>query len=91
MATREERARNGRIGALEMWSRTPDRSARTAPARRRSPISLDYWIDKIREEGIVPADDVHKAAEAAHKAFQIRMSSRSAAARRARKTAERGQ
>jgi hypothetical protein len=85
MATREERARNGRIGALEQWSREPDRTARTAPARRKSPITLQYWIDKIREEGIVPAADVHKAAEARHRAFQMRMSKRAAAAKRAKK------
>jgi hypothetical protein len=79
-------AQNGRIGALEMWSRETDRTARTAPARRRSPVSLEYWVDKIRAEGRVPERDVHKAAEAAHRAFQIRASQRAAAARAKKKT-----
>jgi hypothetical protein len=78
---------NGRIGALESWSRTPDRPARTAKARSQSPCSVEYHEDQIRAEGIVPEKDIPKAAEARHRAHMLRLSKASAAARRIRKGA----
>jgi hypothetical protein len=80
MASRH--ALNGRIGALESWSRTADRTARTAAGHKASPVSIDYWINKLREEGIVAEADLYKAAEERRRAHMLRLARRSAEARR---------
>ncbi|GAA3441026.1 hypothetical protein [Planomonospora venezuelensis] len=87
MATPEERSRAARIAANVQWATTANRAERTEAARRRSPVSLDYWIDRIRAEGIVREQDVVKAATNAHKAYMAQMSLKAAKAR-SRRAAE---
>lgn len=75
---------NGRIGALESWARTPDRSARTRPARSKSPSSIEYWLDQLDPDRFVDATDQQKldAADAARRAYFQRLAAKSVAARR---------
>lgn len=77
-----------RYGADLSWSRTVDRTARTAPARDRSPGSIEYWIDRLGPE-FVAASDAQRlaAAESAKRAHFMHLAMRSSAARRARKAA----
>ncbi|MEV2277799.1 hypothetical protein AB0I72_19665 [Nocardiopsis sp. NPDC049922] len=72
---------NGRIGALESWARTRDRAARTAKARKASPASVDYWIDRVPED-ITDPDQRRTAGEEAHRAHMLRLAAASAKARR---------
>ncbi|MGW4422614.1 hypothetical protein [Streptosporangium sp. NPDC004631] len=78
-------AMNGRIGALESWSRTIDRTARTQSAHSKSPASLDYWRATVDPTGQMSVADREKAAENAHRAHMLRLAKASAAARRIRK------
>ncbi|MEV7011585.1 hypothetical protein [Streptosporangium sp. NPDC051022] len=87
MATPEQKSRSARIAGNISWARTPNRTERTAPARRKSPVSRDYWIAHVRAEGVVPEKDIVKAAENYHRAYMTQLSSRAAAARAAKKTA----
>ncbi|MFB4276080.1 hypothetical protein ACBJ59_12350 [Nonomuraea sp. MTCD27] len=32
------------------WVNTTDRTARTAAATKASPVSLDYWVERLRSE-----------------------------------------
>lgn len=77
------------IAANKSWARTPNRSERTEAARKASPTTLDYWIAKKRDEGVVRERDILAAAQNAHKAYMGELSLKAAAARRvkARKTA----
>jgi len=74
----------GRVGGLTSWANTPDRSARTAPARRTAPGEVDYWLARLDPERFADATDEQRlaAAEAARRAYFARLSLRSAAARR---------
>ena len=72
------------IAADKSWARTPNRSERTEAARKASPNSLNYWIEKIRAEGIVRDQDVFAAAQNAHRAYMREKSLKAAAARRAK-------
>lgn len=76
---------NGRIGALESWSRTKDRAARTKRARENSPACVEYHIARVDPE-IKDPDQRRKAGEAAHRAHMLRLAQASAKAR-ARKRA----
>lgn len=67
-------SRQHQIAAYESWAQTPDRSARTSPARKA-------FEDKFLKEA---GGDV-KAAESARKAFYLRLVEKSVAARKARK------
>lgn len=78
-------ALNGRIGALESWSRTKDRTARTAPAHSKSPCSLSYWLASVDPDGEMTPADRDKSAAEAHRAYMLRLSKRSADVRRAKK------
>lgn len=69
------------------WARTPNRSERTAPAYRASPVSLEFHLAKIRAEGRVREQDIEKAAASAHRAYMRGLSLRAAATRRANKEA----
>ena len=73
-----------RYGALVSWAATPNRTARTAPARRNSPSSLTYWLDKLDPERFANATEAQRlaAADAARRAHFVDMARRSAAARR---------
>ncbi|MGW3352577.1 hypothetical protein ACWDA3_55590 [Nonomuraea rubra] len=73
------------IAADISWARTPNRSERTAPGHRASPMSLDYWIADVRAKGIVREEDVEAAARNAHRAWQRQNSLRAADARRRRR------
>lgn len=73
----------GRLGAHRSWANTVDRSARTRPARRRSPSSIEYHLERL------PAkfdDATHEqrlaAAEAAKRAYFAELAVKSARARR---------
>ncbi|MFC3985497.1 hypothetical protein [Streptosporangium jomthongense] len=76
---------NGRIGALESWARTIDRTARTKPAHSKSPASLDYWRATVDPKGEMSIPDREKAADNAHRAHMLRLAKASADARRIRK------
>lgn len=88
MATPEQRSRAARIAAHVQWAKTPHRGERTAAARRASPVSLDYWIARLRKEGKVREQDIPAAAENAHTAYMTQLALKAAAAR-SRKAAER--
>jgi hypothetical protein len=73
----------GRYGALKSWGSTPDRSARTAPARANAPSSIEYHLARLDPERFANATDKQKldAAEAARKAYFTNLSLKSAKAR----------
>ena len=73
---------NGRIGALESWSRTVDRTARTKAGHSKSPASLDYHLAKVDPEGVMDQETRLKAAKASHRAHMLRLAQASAAARK---------
>ena len=79
-----DHAINGRIGALESWSRTVDRTARTAPGHSRSPGSLERQLAEVDPDGLMTPETRMKAAKAAQRAHMLRLAARSAAARRAK-------
>jgi hypothetical protein len=73
----------GRYGALKSWSTTVDRTARTRPAREKSPSSVRWHRDRLPEQ-FDNATDAQRleAAEAAKKAYYAELEMKSAAARR---------
>lgn len=72
-----------RYGALKSWANTPDRSARTRPARSKSPASLDYWLNKLDPERFAAATAQQRldAADAMRRAHYTQMALKSAAVR----------
>lgn len=71
--------------AVELsWAKTPDRSARTAPARSASPTGLDYWLARL-DPCMDKADPETRAKAAEHlrRAYYARLSAQGVAARRA--------
>jgi hypothetical protein len=79
--TPAERQQAGRVGAYESWSRTPDRAARTAPARKANLDRFEYKVDPDNQ--LSPAERA-KRAEFARKAYYTRLALKSAKARRRR-------
>ncbi|MGI5155761.1 hypothetical protein [Microbispora sp. CA-102843] len=79
-------ATNGRIGALESWANTVDRTARTQKARTKSKGSLEYWLEQVDPNGQMDAGTRLKAAKAKHRAYMLRLAQASAAARRRKAT-----
>ncbi|SBS77347.1 conserved hypothetical protein [uncultured Mycobacterium sp.] len=80
--TPAEKSLRGQIAAHESWSRTTDRSARTANARR---AMLDKFEREVDPEGVLaPAERSRRAAHA-RKAYFARLALRSAQARRRRR------
>ncbi len=73
----------GRYGGLKSWAKTVDRSARTRPARRNSPSSIDYHLDRLGPD-FENATDAQRlaAAEAAKRCYFAELAMKSAAARR---------
>lgn len=69
------------IAAHESWSRTPDRSARTAPARAALMAKFEREVDP---DGTLPPDERARRAEHKRKAYFGRLALKSAKARRAR-------
>jgi len=53
MPNRHQQA--GRYGGLRSWANTPDRTARTAPARDAGPGSVDYWLARLDPERFADA------------------------------------
>lgn len=80
------RSLNARAGALESWSRTADRTARTAAARQAFREKFERQVDP---EGILAPADRARRAEQARKAYYARLAAASVAARTGRNTSER--
>jgi hypothetical protein len=74
----------GRYGAQLSWSRTADRTARTANARRHAPGSIEYHLERLDPQIFASATDEQRlaAAEAARKAYFVRLAMKSAQSRR---------
>lgn len=71
-----------RLAAHESWARTPDRSARTAPARR----GLDARFEREARDRLGPeatSRQIADAAESARKAYYSRLSAAGVKARTA--------
>jgi len=66
------------MAAHESWSRTPDRAARTAPARK---AQLDRFKDLVDPDGTMPESVREEMAESARKAHYRRMAMKSAKVR----------
>lgn len=79
--TPQERSLRGQIAAHASWARTPDRSARTAPARK---ALLDKFEQEVDPDGTLPPAERAKRAENARKAYFRRLALKSAQARRRR-------
>lgn len=79
--TRQDRSAIASIAADESWARTPDRSARTAPARE---ARWQKYLEKARALAPAGADEVDIARRAEHlrQADMKRMALKSAQARR---------
>lgn len=86
-ASPERRRQAALIAVNESWARTPDRAARTAPATAASPVSLEYWETRLRQEGVVRAADIPAAARNARSAEMRRRALKSAQVRAAKKQA----
>jgi len=73
----------GRYGGLKSWANTPDRSARTAPARSASPSDVTYWLARLDPDIFADATDEQRlaAAESALRAHFAGMALKSAQAR----------
>jgi hypothetical protein len=79
---RRDRAVVARIAAHESWARTPDRSARTAPAREAALARFEEQVDPERKL----APDVRaQLAESARRAYFSRLARRSVQVRRNRR------
>lgn len=81
MASQTERSLVGQIAAHESWARTPDRAARTAPARAALMAKFEAEVDP---DGLLSPEERARRAEHKRKAYFQRLALRSARARRAR-------
>jgi len=79
--TPEQKSLRARIAVNTMWSKTRDRTARTATARAASPGSLSYWERRVDPDCEMDEATRVKAAENARTAHFQRMAYRSAKAR----------
>lgn len=70
-----------RAGVLRSWAHTPDRAARTAKAREAWHARFETQVDP---DGVLTAEERAKRADFAYRAFMSEMSSKAAAARRAK-------
>ena len=78
----QEQALIARLAAHESWAHTPDRTARTAPARAALMARFDREVDP---DGTLPADERAKRAGHARTAYFLRLSLKSARSRRTSK------
>ena len=76
-----QRSLAGKKGAHRSWAVTPDRSARTAPARAAMQKKFEQQVDP---EGLLPLPERARRAEHLRKAHYADLALRSAKARRAR-------
>lgn len=74
-----ERRLSASLAAHESWANTPDRSARTAPARAALMAKFEREVDP---DGILPPDERARRAEHKRKAFFQRLALKSARSRR---------
>lgn len=70
---------NASAAAHESWARTPDRSARTANARK---AALDRFEREVDPDGVLDPVERARRAEHARKAYFTRLALKSAKARR---------
>lgn len=75
----QSRSLVGRIAANESWARTPNRSARTAPARAALLARFEREVDP---DGLLDPVDRARRAEHKRRAYFQRLALRSAQARR---------
>lgn len=75
------------IAAHTSWANTPDRSARTAPARTAFGDRFEREVDP---DGALPPAERARRAEHARKAYMLRLALKSAQARRNRAVARKG-
>lgn len=80
--TPEQRQAAGRLGAYMSWANTPDRTARTAPARRGLEAKWDRMV--IEAHGELPPAEHAKCAEAFRQAHYLAMTQKSIRARKQR-------
>lgn len=80
--TPAERAQAGRLGAYVSWANTPNRAARTAPARRGLEAKFDRMV--IEAHGELPPDEHAKCAEAFRNAYYAELTQKSVRARKQR-------
>lgn len=74
-----DRVLAGRAGAHKQWSRISDRSAHTAPARKRF---LDKFEREVDPEGELDPGERARRAESALKAHMAELARKSAKARK---------
>ena len=74
-----EKALRSRIAAHESWARTPDRAARTAPARAALMARFEHEVDP---DGSLPQAERQRRAQHLRKAHFARLALKSAQARR---------
>lgn len=79
--TPAEKSLRGQIAAHTSWSRTDDRPARTAKARK---AMLDKFEREVDPDGILTPTERAKRAEHARKAYFARLALKSAQVRRRR-------
>jgi hypothetical protein len=85
--TPELRSLRARMASHTFWANTPDpddRREHTAKARRNSPVTFEYHLDRVPEH-ITDPEARRKAAESAHKAYMTKLAYASARARARRK------
>ncbi|WP_199865029.1 hypothetical protein [Frankia sp. EI5c] len=72
--TPEQQRMAKKLAAHAMHARHDSREI-TAPARRRSPASIDYWRDRVAAENPeLPADEVNRRAYHRHREHMTRLS-----------------
>lgn len=85
MATPDRRRAAARLAAHASWAATTDRRARTRKATAASPVSLQYWVERLRGEREYASEaDLLAAAKNALSAEMSRRALAGADARRAR-------
>jgi hypothetical protein len=84
MSSDLQRSLVARIAAHTSWANTPDRTARTAPARRALLARFEAQVDP---DGVLDPVERAKRAESARKAYFARLALASVKARRERKSA----
>lgn len=82
MSPNSERSLIAQLAAHESWAKTPDRTARTANARRALEAKFEREVDPT---GTLSPAERAKRVENARKAYYARLALKSAQARRARK------
>ncbi|UCZ90451.1 hypothetical protein [Gordonia sp. WA4-43] len=82
MSPQSERSLIAQLAAHESWAKTPDRTARTANARRALEEKFEREVDPER---LLSPTERAKRVENARKAYYARLALKSARARRARR------